>query len=55
MEKDNRSIRYAFVRFAMSREAERAVDLALDKSWGGKKIHANMARFQAKGSGLEGS
>lgn len=37
----------AFVRFASPVEAERAIEMATSKSWGGRRIHVNLARFQA--------
>lgn len=43
---------FVFVRFATNREAEKAMDLAMGRSWGGchgkilgRKIQANMALF----------
>lgn len=37
--------RVAFVRFASRREAEKAIDLAKGRSWCGRKIQLNMARY----------
>ena len=36
---------FAFVRFATLREEEKAVELAEGRSWGGRKIQANLAQF----------
>lgn len=38
---------FAFARLT-SREAEKAVDLAEGRSWGGRKIQANLARLHSK-------
>lgn len=48
---------FAFVRFATKRKAENAVETANGRSWGGRKLQANLALFQNKvgrgrGSGL---
>lgn len=38
---------FAFVRFGSLLEADRAISLAVGRSWGGRKILVNMAKFQA--------
>lgn len=38
---------FAFVRFATLREAEKAVELAKGRSWGGRKVQANIAHFSS--------
>lgn len=42
---------FAFVRFATKKDAENAVELALGRSWGGRKFHANLTQFQKKKQG----
>lgn len=44
----NKSTGFAFVRFATNRKAL-AIDLAVGRSWGGRKIQVNMARFILQG------
>ena len=39
---------FAFVRFETKREAENAVE---QRSWGRRKVHANLAQFQTKKGG----
>lgn len=39
---------FAFVRFATCREAEKAIELAEGRSWGGHKIQVNMEKFHAR-------
>lgn len=36
------------MRFASLRETERAMELASGRSWGGRRIHVNLARYQSK-------
>lgn len=38
---------FAFVRFATLREAEKAVEIAEGRSWGGMKVQANLAQFRS--------
>lgn len=38
---------FASVRFASPMEADRAIEMAMGRSWGGQRIQVNMARFQA--------
>lgn len=35
------------MRFATCREAERAIEMVMGRSWGGRMIYANMAKFQS--------
>eukprot|EP00268_Persea_americana_P002364 TRINITY_DN10711_c0_g1_i1.p1 TRINITY_DN10711_c0_g1~~TRINITY_DN10711_c0_g1_i1.p1 ORF type:complete len:119 (-),score=12.54 TRINITY_DN10711_c0_g1_i1:62-418(-) len=44
---------FAFVRFATRKEAESAIDLAKgrSRSWGGRKIQVNTARYGSKEEG----
>lgn len=39
------------MRFAAKKDVENAVELALGRSWGGRKFHANLAQFQKKKQG----
>lgn len=39
---------FAFICFTARREADRAIELAMGRSWGGKKIRANLANVQTK-------
>lgn len=40
----------AFVRFTRQNEAERAEEMAKGRSWGGRKLQVNMARYHSRGS-----
>ena len=42
---------FAFVRFGSIQEAEKAVELARGRSWGGRKFHTNLVQFQEKKKG----
>lgn len=47
MEKHSRRERdFAFVRFGIFHEAEKAVEMARGRSWGGRKIQAQLSRFK---------
>lgn len=37
-----------FVRFATCREAETTIDMAVGRSWGGRRIQAILAKFQSR-------
>lgn len=50
VEKGSREGRgFAFGRFDTKREAEKAVDFVVGRSWGGWKIQANIAHYSSKG------
>lgn len=54
VEKENRRRGgFTFVRFATRIEAERAVDMAVSRSRGGRRIQANITRFKSNGVGRE--
>ena len=52
--RDNSNRGFAFVRFATLREAEKAVQIAEGRLWGGMKIQANLAQFSSKNSERRG-
>lgn len=47
-EKNGKNKGFAFIWFATSREADQAVEIATRRSWGGKKLQVNMARFKSE-------
>eukprot|EP00268_Persea_americana_P030482 TRINITY_DN29470_c3_g1_i1.p1 TRINITY_DN29470_c3_g1~~TRINITY_DN29470_c3_g1_i1.p1 ORF type:complete len:162 (+),score=33.06 TRINITY_DN29470_c3_g1_i1:191-676(+) len=48
--RDNSNRGFTFVRFATLRDAEKAVEIADGRFWGGRKIQANLAEFSSNSS-----